>query len=416
MQQQPMMTEGLEKLKCPTVVSRKDANLTMKALEWRGNTSVMVVERPRPVVTDPSDAVIRITTTTICGSDLHLYHHEFSGMESGDVIGHECMGIVESVGSEVSSLKKGDRVVVCFDIACGKCFYCKKQLFSCCETTNPNPEMESLYGHKTSGMFGYSHLTGGYEGAQAEFIRVPFAEMNCLKVPNSLPDEKVFMLSDVICTGFHATELGQVSEGQTVAVWGCGPVGLMAIKWAFYRGAKRVIAIDGLDYRLNVAKSVGADVINFTEKNVLKTIKELCPIGPDVCIDAVGFRFPKSLLHKLERGLKLETDTPEVLTECITACRKGGRISIVGDYYAYANHFPIGAFMEKGLSSAAGQTPCQKYWKNLLSIIEKGEFDPTFIITHVLPFEKAAEAYAMFDEKKDNVIKVMLKPSFTTTQ
>jgi threonine dehydrogenase-like Zn-dependent dehydrogenase len=405
-----------EVLPCPHVESKKDMTRKMKAVEWRGNTSVAVVERPRPLITDPQDAIVRVTTTTICGSDLHLYHSEFQGLQSGDILGHECMGIVESVGGEVKNVKVGDRVVVSFDIACGKCFYCQKELYSSCETTNPTKDLIAVYGHKTGGYFGYSHLTGGYDGCQAEVVRVPFADMNTLKVPDSLPDEKVFMLSDVISTAYHATELGQVSEGDIVAIWGCGPIGLMAAKWCFYRKAKRVICIDAVDYRLQIAKSIGAETINFAEKEVVKTLQEMLTYGPDVCIDAVGFRFPKSLLHKLERGLRLETDSPEVLTEAIKACRKGGRISIIGDYYATANQFPIGAFMEKGLSAGAGQSPTQKYWKKLLGIIEKGDFDPTFIITHKLPIDKAAEAYKMFDEKKDNIIKVMLKPTSTSTQ
>jgi len=400
-----------EAIKFPRVTPLRDPNITMRALEWDGKGSVRIVNKNKPLITEPTDAIIRITTTTICGSDLHLYHNEFSGLHQGDILGHEFMGIVDDVGNEVQNLKKGDRVVVSAVITCGKCYYCKNNMFSCCDTTNPSKEMEQLYGHRTAGLFGYSHLTGGYDGGQAEFARVPLADNNCLKVPDNLPDEKVLMLSDVISTAYHATELGQVQAGQTVAIWGCGPVGLMAVKWAKFKGASRVIAIDGYDYRLEVAKQQGAETINFTEKDVVKTIHEICPNGPDVCIDCVGFRFPKSLLHKFQRALRLETDTPEVLHECIISCRKGGHISVIGDYYAFSNQFPIGAFMEKSLTMSGGQVFVQKYWKYILGLIEKGEFDPTFIITHVMPLEDAAKAYRMFDEKEDNAIKILLKPN-----
>jgi len=398
-------------IRFPTVVPKKDPTKLMVALEWHGPNDIRVAQRPKPLVTDPGDAIIKISSTTICGSDLHLYHNEFSGMKKGDVLGHECMGFVTEVGPDVKQLKPGDRVVVSAVIADGVCNYCKMELYSCCDGTNPSTEMEKIYGHRTAGIFGYSHLTGGYDGGQAEFIRVPLADMNCLKVPDSLRDEQVLFLSDIVCTGYHATELGQVSEGQTVAVWGCGPVGLMALAWCKFKGAKRLIAIDAIPYRLQVAADrFGAEIINFAEQDVIEAMRTLVPGGPDVAIDAVGFRFPKSLLHKLERMVKLETDSPEVLKEAILTVRKGGKISVVGDYYAYTNNYPIGAWMEKGLTMSGGQVHVQKYWKKLLEYIQKGEFDPTFVITHYMPLEQGDKAYRLFDNKEDNALKIILKP------
>jgi len=342
----------------PCTVSAKDSTKKMKALEWHGTQDVRVVERFRPRVTEPKDAIVRVTATTICGSDLHLYHNEFSGMHKGDILGHEFMGYVEDVGTEVKNLNPGDKVVVSFPIVCGKCSYCKNGDFSCCDNTNPSKEMEQQYGHRTAGIFGYSHLTGGYDGGQAEYVRVPFAENCCLKVNPSLPDEKVLLLSDILCTSWYANELADVKEGDVVAVWGCGPVGLLTQMWAKFRGAKRIIAIDGVPSRLRVAhEKFGSEIIDFTQQDVIKTIQNIVPDGPDKCIDAVGFRFPKSLLHRFQRAMKLETDTPEILTEAITCCRKAGKIGIVGDYFSTANNFPIGAFMEKVSRWLLGSAP-----------------------------------------------------------
>jgi len=269
--------------------------------------------------------------------------------------------------------------------------------------------MEKLYGHRTSGIFGYSHLTGGFEGGQSEYARVPIADMNCLKVPSHLPDEKVLFLSDIVCTGFHANELGEVKEGDVVAVWGCGPVGLMTQMWAKYRGAKRIIAIDAVPSRLQLAREkLGSETINFGETDVIEKMHEICPGGPDVCIDAVGFRFPKSLLHKFERFVKLETDAPQVLEEAIILCKKNGIVSAIGDYYSYANHYPVGAQMMKGVTVRGSQVFVQKYWKQLLDIIDKGGVDPTFVITHTMPLDKATEAYKMFDSH--DALKIILKP------
>jgi threonine dehydrogenase-like Zn-dependent dehydrogenase len=395
----------------PVVTPKKDPNLTMKAVQWFGKADVRVVEVPRPMITEPKDALLRITATTICGSDLHLYHSEVPGMEKGDILGHEFMGIVEQIGSEVKNIQVGDRVVASFDISCGECDYCKREEFTLCDNTNPSTEMEKLYGHRISGAFGYSHLTGGYDGGQAEYVRVPFADVNLLKIPETVPDEKALYLSDILCTGWHANELAQIKEGDTVAIWGAGPVGICAAMWAKFRKAKKIVIIDGVAYRLQCAReALGIETINFTEHDVTETMKILIPGGPDACIDAVGFRFPKTLLHKFQRAIKLETDAPEVLKEIITCVRKGGKIGVVGDYFANANQFPIGAFMEKGLSMSGGQSFTQKYWKQILEYLEKGQVDPTFLITHKLSLEDAVQAYKIFDEKKDNMIKVFLRP------
>jgi threonine dehydrogenase-like Zn-dependent dehydrogenase len=269
-------------------------------------------------------------------------------MEKGDILGHEGVGIVEQVGSEVKTLKEGDRVVISAIISCGDCEYCMKGQVSLCVNTNPNTQMETMYGDKLAGVFGYSHLLGGYEGCQAEFVRVPIGDVNCLKIPDSLPDEKAILLSDIACTGWHANELGEVTEGKTVAIWGCGPVGLMAIMWAKFRGASRIIAIDDVADRLQIARTFGAETINFNEtSDVVAAIRDLIPGGPDVGIETAGFRFPQTLLHKAERAIHAETDSPEIVTQIIKTVKKGGNISLIGDYYAYANHFPIGALMEK---------------------------------------------------------------------
>jgi threonine dehydrogenase-like Zn-dependent dehydrogenase len=404
-------------IKFPIVEPRWDPVRKMKAIQWQGASDVRVCDVPRPMITEPKDAIVRITATTICGSDLHLYHGEPTGsMHKGDILGHECMGIVDAVGDQVKDIKVGDRVVVSAVIAEGNCEYCQRQQFSLCECTNPSKEMEEMYGHRLSGVLGYSHFTGGYPGGQAEFVRVPFADVNLLKVPPDMPDEKVLFLSDIVCTGWHANELGGVSEGQTVAVWGCGPVGLMALSWAKFRGAAKIIAIDPLDYRLEVARRVlGAHVINPTKEKTLEVLKLMAPGGPDVCIEAAGFRYSKGYLHTVQRALGLESDTPEILTEAILACKKGGNLSIIGDYFALTNNFPIGALMEKNITTRGGQVFIQKYWKKLLGYIREGKFDPTFVITHRFSMDELARAYDMFDKKEDKVIKVIITPSASTS-
>jgi threonine dehydrogenase-like Zn-dependent dehydrogenase len=399
----------------PSTQAAKDPNRTHKALEFHGKQDVRVVDRPKPLITDPKDCIVRVTSTTVCGSDLHLYHAEFEGLYKGDVLGHEAMGIVESVGPEVKDLKVGDRVVISAVIVEGECSFCKNGLFSLCEGTNPNTKLEETYGDRLSGVFGYSHLLGGFEGCQAEFVRVPFADNTCLKIQNNLPDEKLLFLSDIVSTGYHGTELGAVSPGQTVAIWGCGPVGLMACMWSKFRGAKRVIVIDPDEYRLNLAKTkLGVETLNSSKvEDPVRALRTLIPGGPDVAIECVGFRFPQRIIHKIERLAKLETDSPEILTQCIKGLRKGGTLAIIGDYYLTSNHFPIGAMMEKCITVRGGQVFVQRYWKQLLKYIEDGKVDPSFVISHQMPFEKAAEAYKIFDEHKENALKIVLKPGMT---
>jgi len=389
---------------------KPDPNHKMSALEWHGNKDVRVVQRFRPAITEPRDIIVRVTTSTVCGSDLHLYHKEFDGLEPGDILGHEAVGIIENVGPEVKNFKVGDRVVISAVISCGECFYCKQKQMSLCLSTNPDPRLDAVYGQRLSGIFGYSHLLGGYEGCQAEFVRVPIGDVNCLKIPDTLSDAKAILLSDIACTGWHANELAEVCEGQTVAVWGCGPVGLMTMMWAKFRGASRIIAIDCLPYRLQLAKDkFGAEIIDFSKTDVVSALHNLLPLGADVCIEAVGFRYTKSPTHASQRAAKLETDTPEILTEVIKCTRNGGHIAVVGDYYNLANAFPIGALMEKGLTFRGSQVYVQKYWQQLMEYFVQGKVDPSFVISHEMPLEKTDEAYRIFDQKQDGAIKILLK-------
>jgi len=388
------------------------ATESMMACQWNGKENVTVVQRPKPVLTEPLDAIIRITSTTVCGSDLHMYFDLVPGekpMQPGDILGHEGMGIVESVGPGVKDLHIGDRVVVSAVIACGQCDYCQKKEFSCCDRTNPSGQMEKLYGHRTSGIFGYSHLTGAFDGCQAEYVRVPLADVNCLKVPPTMSDEQVLFLSDILCTGWHGNELANVKSGDTVCIWGCGPVGLAAMLWARFRGASRVISIDSEPYRLELASKLGAEVINFSKCDVVECIQKVMPGGPDACIDCVGFRFPKSEFHKSQFSSKQETDALDIINEMVKLCRKNGHIALIGDYFGWGNQFPIGALMEKGIHMRGSQVFVQKYWKELLGYIQSGNFDPTTLVSHVMPFDKASEAYRMFSRRQDNVIKIVLK-------
>lgn len=381
----------------------------MQALVWHGAKDVRVEERPRPVLGGEGDAIIRVTHAAICGSDLHVYHHAMPDMRKGDILGHEFAGVVEEVGPAVRNLQPGDRVVVAAVIACGHCWFCREQLFSLCETTNPNPKMQLAYGHHIAGAYGYTHLSGGYDGGQAEYVRVPYADVGCMKLPEDIPSERGVLLSDAACTGYMAADLGQV-QGQAVAVWGAGPIGLSAMAAARTLGATRVFAIDNVEHRLNVARErCGAETINFDHDPPDTTLLELTHgRGPDVCIDAVGFRYAKSTLHKVERALKLETDSADVLSEALRAVRKGGRLIIIGDYLGYTNHFLIGALMEKAISVHTGQVHTHKYWQRVLSHMQKGTYDPSFIVTHRLPLKRAAEGFKLFDQKADGVIKVVL--------
>lgn len=390
----------------------------MRALTWHGKHDVRVETVPDPKVVNPRDAIIRITSTAICGSDLHLYDHYIPTMRSGDILGHEFMGEVVEVGPGNSKLRVGQRVVVPFVIACGKCFFCEKQQFSACDNSNPaeTADMsEKLYGYPMTGAFGYSHLTGGYAGGQAEFVRVPYSDVGPIVVPDGVEDEKVLFLSDILPTGWMAAKNCEIEPGDVVAVWGCGPVGLFAIQSALVMGAHRVIAVDHYPHRLDLAKSLGAEVINFDEVNVREALVEMTGgIGPDACIDAVGMESHgftiDNVLDQVKAAVGLATDRPHALRQLIVACRKGGRVSIPGVYGGMADKFPIGALMEKGLSVKSGQTHVQKYMPELLKLILDGKLDTTFLISHRLPLEEAAHGYKIFKEQQNDVTKVVLKP------
>jgi len=335
-----------------------------------------------------------------------------AGMQKGDIMGHESMGIIDRVGPGVKNMKVGQRVVVSAPIACGQCGYCAEEKYSLCDTTNPSKTIEYLYGHRTAGIFGYSHLTGGIAGGQADYLRVPFADINLLPVPDHLTDEQVLLLSDVICTGYHGTELAEVKPGSKVVVWGCGPVGLMAAYCSILKGAEIVISVDNNPKRLTKAASFGAVPVNYDECNLTEEIARRIPNGPTNCIDCVGYRFPKSTLSWIQMKLRLETDSIDVVNEMILCGRKGARLALIGDYFAKANMFSIGAFMEKAQSMACGQLFCQKYWKFLLSLIESGDIDATILFTHKYHLKDIDQAYKTFCNAQDDVIKVIVKTDF----
>lgn len=390
----------------------------MKALCWHGTSDVRIDNVPDPKIEDPRDAIIKITSSGICGSDLHLLNGFVPTMKSGDVLGHEPMGEVVEVGRAITNLKRGDRVVVPFTISCGGCFFCKKQLFSLCDNSNPNAEMaREQMGHSPSGLFGYSHLLGGFPGGQAEYLRVPFADVGPLKIESELPDEKVLFLSDIFPTGYMAAENCEMEAGDTVAVWGCGPVAQFAIKSAWMLGAGRVIAIDRIAERLEMARTHGnAETINFDETPVYDRLMEMTQgRGPDRCIDAVGCEAHASstltaAMDKAKEAVMLQGDRPYVLQEAIKSCRKGGTLSVPGAYLGGADALPLGAFMNKALTMKTGQTHMQRYMKPLLKAIEDGKIDPSFVVTHRVALKDAPEAYKTFRDRKDGCIKVVLKP------
>jgi len=389
----------------------------MKANCWYGKEDVRVMDVPDPKILNPRDAIVKITSSAICGSDLHLYDGYIPSMMAGDILGHEFMGEVVETGSFVRNLKVGDRVVVPFTIACGSCFSCERQLWSLCENSNPNAWMaEKLWGHSPSGLFGYSHLVGGYAGGQAQYARVPFADVGPLKIPDGLEDEQVLFLSDILPTGYMAAEQCNIQPGDTVAVWGCGPVGLFAIQSAYLLGAERVIGIDRVPERLRLAREkLNAITIDYEEANVYDSLMDLTAgRGPDSCIDAVGMEaHMPGLLYAYDRvkqALMMETGRPIALREAIMACRNGGTVSIPGVYGGLLDKMPIGAVMNRSLTIRTGQTHMHRYMRPLLERIQKGEIDPTFLITHRLPLEEAPNAYRTFRDKQDECIKVVLKP------
>lgn len=407
-----------------TTKAKEDkSGVKMTAVQWSGTKNVNVGHVPKPAVTDDRDAIIRVTSSGLCGTDLHLYLGCVPGMKSGRILGHEPMGYVESVGPNVTSLKPGDRVVVSCQIACGDCHFCKEQLFSMCDRTNPSGVQEKMLGQRTAGLLGFSEMNAGLDGGQADFVRVPFADVNCLKVPSEaeISDDKLVLLSDILCTAWYGTELAEVGHGDVIAIWGAGPVGLLAAQCSFARGARRVIIVDEMTYRLEFAKKIlpKIETVNFSEDHTStageKLVLELCKSeparAPDACIECVGMHYAHSFLHQVEMAVGMETDTPEALNAAIFACKKGGRIAAIGAYVGMANHFNIGALMEKCISLKTGQIPVQKYWSQLLGKIQSGELDPSVIITHKMSLDDAPKAYQLFNEKLDNAIKVVFTPA-----
>jgi threonine dehydrogenase-like Zn-dependent dehydrogenase len=393
----------------------------MRALVWHGKSDVRCDTVPDPTIEDPRDMIVKITSTAICGSDLHLYDGYMPAMEDGDILGHEPMGEVVEVGTSVKKFKVGDRAVIPFTIACGECFFCKKELYSCCDTTNRDAEKTAkIMGHAPAGLFGYSHLTGHYPGGQAEYLRVPHADVSPVKIENdSLSDEQVLFLSDIFPTGYMAAENADIEEGDTVAVWGCGPVGQFAIQSAWMFGAGRVIAIDRVPERLRMAEEKGkAEVINFekSDHTVYERLQEMTKgRGVDRCIDAVGAEAHGSgsfdaFMDKAKASVFLATDRAHVLREAIWCCRKGGTISMPGVYVGFLDKIPLGAFMNKGLTLKTGQTHVKRYSETLLGMIDKGDIEPSFVVTHRRPLEDGPMMYKTFRDKENGCIKVVLKP------
>ena len=391
----------------------------MKALVWHGKEDVRYDTVSDPEIEEPRDAIIKVTSCAICGSDLHLYHNFIPAMLPGDVLGHETMGIVEEVGSGVSNLKKGDRVVIPFTIVCGECDQCRAGNFSVCQRTNRKKDLaDKVFGHSTAGLFGYTHLTGGYAGGQAEYLRVPFADTTHIKVPEGIPDESLLFLSDIFPTGWQAAAQADILPGDTVAVWGCGPVGQMTIRSAILMGAEQVIAIDFLPERLSMAEAAGAITINFQEESVLERLNELTGgEGPHRCIDAVGMeshvtiKQPDTLYDRMKQVGLAENDRPHVLREMIYACRPAGVISIIGVYSGLVDKIPIGIAMNKGLTFRMAQCHVPRWTDDLLHRIEDGQIDPSFVITHKVPLSDGPEMYRTFRDKQDSCIKVMLQPA-----
>ena len=390
----------------------------MKATCWMGRNNVQVEDVPDPKILNDRDAIVRITSTAICGSDLHLVDGYVPAMKRGDVLGHEFMGEVVEKGSGVGNLQVGDRVVVPFPIACGACNACERQLFSLCENSNPNARIaEKMFGHSTAGIFGYSHLTGGFAGGQSEYARVPFADVGPIKIDNGMSDESVLFLSDILPTGYMGAEMCDIAGGDTIAIWGAGPVGQFAAASALMLGAERVILIDRFEYRMRIARDhLGIETLNYEDVDkVPEALKELTGgRGPDKCIDAVGMEAhhhgPLYAYDRVKQALRQETERPIALREAIMSCRNGGIVSVVGVYGGLMDKFPMGSVMNRALTIKAGQCHVQRYMRPLLERIQEGEIDPTFIITHTLPLTDAAKGYELFKHKQDDCLKVVLKP------
>jgi threonine dehydrogenase-like Zn-dependent dehydrogenase len=389
----------------------------VKALTWHGKHDIRCESVDDPKIEDSRDAIIKVTACAICGSDLHLYDGVMPEMHKCDVMGHESMGEVVEVGRDNKKLKVGDRVVVPFTISCGECFFCQRGFFSGCERSNPDKDKVSkLWGNSPAGLFGYSHLLGGYAGGQAEYLRVPYADVGPIKVPDGLTDEQVLFLSDIFPTGYMAADFCNIQPGDTIAIWGCGPVGLMAIKSAFILGAERVIAIDTVPERLAMAETAGAQTFDFLEDDIYDEIMELTGgRGADACIDAVGTEADSSASwdsrwDRIKVAAYMGTDRPHVLRQAIHCCRNFGVVSIVGVYGGFLDKIPMGSAMNRGLTFRMGQTPVQRYLPLLMDRIQEGQIDPSFIITHRGTLEDGPELYKKFRDKQDGCVKVVLKP------
>jgi len=390
---------------------------TMKALVWQGTKNVKVLDAAIPDITQDDDIILKVTGSTVCGSDLHLYHSEILALQKGDILGHEFCGKIDKIGKNVTHLKPGQRVVVSFQIACGTCRFCKQKLSSMCERTNSSSLMQTMYGARDAGFFGYSHFTGGFPGGQAEYVRVPFGEVNCLPIPDDVSDEEAIYLSDVLPTSYHCVVDTGVTEGDTVAIWGLGPIGLSCAKWCQLKGAKRVIGIDGVPFRLQYAQEkLGIETVNFHDfKDIPKKLLEMVPGGLDKCLDAGTFHEPKTLLHKAQKALMLETDVPETANEMIVSCRKMGSCGLIAVYAGFTNNFNIGALMEKGIRFIGnGQAPVHKYWEEILNdYIRTGKFDIKLILTHRFPIEEIDALYAKFDERVPSLMKPFVATRFS---
>jgi threonine dehydrogenase-like Zn-dependent dehydrogenase len=389
----------------------------MKAICWHGTSDVRCDTVPDPKIADPGDMIVRITSTAICGSDLHLYDGFMPTMQEGDVLGHEPMGEVVEVGRDVKKFKVGDRAVIPFTISCGRCWFCERQMFSLCDTSNPNAAIaRKAMGQSPAALFGYSHMTGGFAGGQAEYLRVPYADVSPVKVPDGIPDDKVVFLSDIFPTGYMAAENAEIQPGETVAVWGCGPVGQFAIRSAWMFKAGRVIAIDRVPERLQMARDGKAETIDNSKQRVYDTLMEMTRgRGPDRCIDAVGAEAHgtstlTAVYDKVKSAMMMESERPHVLREAIMCCRKGGTLSIPGVYVGFSDKVPMGALMNKALTVKTGQTHVAKYHQRLLEKIQAGEIDPSFVITHRRPLAEGPQMYKTFRDKKDGCIKVVLRP------
>ncbi|KAJ5796900.1 uncharacterized protein N7518_005440 [Penicillium psychrosexuale] len=394
----------------------------IQATTWQGKNQVKVVKMPKPRVIDPGDVIVRITGTTICGSDLHLYHGVIPEMQKGDVLGHECCGIVESVGPEAKNVKVGERVVVAFPIACGTCRNCRKEYYSVCERTNENALANALYGKRTAGMFGYSHFTGGFAGGQAEYVRVPYGDVNLLQIPADVPDEKALYVSDVMATSWNCVVDTGVKKGDVVAIWGAGPIGQMCAQYSFFHGASRVILIDGGDgaWRLDFVKTKEPriETIIFSDipkgESVTSQLKKMVEGGPDVALECASGEYAKGWAHYFEQRLGLETDTSEMLNEMITAVRPFGHVGVTGVYSAFTNHFNIGALMQTGVHLMGnGQAPVQKYWKHLMHLIETNQINPLDMVTHRVHLEDMEKLYASFNKREIGMQKVFVETQYS---